>query len=58
MSSAGATLALVATVDGGVLTDAAVDAAYTSAFGAGDFANRGAFRVGVTKMQVRETEAV
>jgi len=59
---AGETLALVATVDGGVLTgstfDAAVDAAYTSAFGAGDFANRGAFRVGVTKMQVRETEAV
>jgi len=59
---AGETLALVATVNGGVLTgstfDAAVDPAHTGAFAAGDFANRGAFRVGVTKMLVRETEVV
>ncbi|HWT32478.1 MAG TPA: isoleucine--tRNA ligase [Microbacterium sp.] len=59
---AGETLALVATVNGGVLTgstfDAAVDPAHTGQFAAGDFANRGAFRVGVTKMLVRETEVV
>ncbi|HKT55406.1 MAG TPA: isoleucine--tRNA ligase [Microbacterium sp.] len=59
---AGETLALVATVNGGVLTgstfDAAVDPGHTGEFGAGEFANRGAFRVGVTRMLVRETEAV
>ncbi|WP_460773562.1 isoleucine--tRNA ligase [Microbacterium sp. GXF7504] len=53
---AGETLALSATVNGAVLTgstfDAASAAAHEAVFAAGTFANRGAFTVGVTRIEV------
>jgi isoleucyl-tRNA synthetase len=54
---AGETLALSVTVDGAVLVgstfDAAAEPAYVARFDAGAFANRGAFRVGVTRVTGR-----